>query len=345
MRRRFCSGRERAAALALSLLFFSPLVPLLDWGKFVDAGGANQLVIAAGQAATYWQAWGYLPTALALGLMPVFLVGVERQLEGSSSRRALLGTALVGLTVAWLHPWGGIELIAIVVALLVLRRLPRGCSGIALAGAATALPLVYYALLARTDPQWSLSGLRISFAIGAVWWPLLAALAPLLLVGLPALRRPRRVSEQILLLWPLAVLAVYVVLGADSRLTALEGVSLPLSILAVRGWRRISVRPAAGIAAVVLAIVPGIVYSAATEHDELGDRSAPYALSRGEQDALDALGRARGRVLTTPYLAFALPGLTGRMSVIDPLVGQLTWTPARSMLCSTAGRRKRRRRR
>jgi len=212
---------------------------------------------------------------------------------------------------------------------LVLRRLPRGCAGIALAGAATALPLVYYALLARADPQWSLSGLRISFAIGAMWWPLLAALAPLLLVGLPALRRPRQVSEQILLLWPLAVLAVYVVLGADSRLTALEGVSLPLSILAVRDWRRISVRPAAGIAAVVLAIVPGIVYSAATEHDELGDRSAPYALSRGEQDALDVLGHARGRVLTTPYLAFALPGLTGRMSVIDPLVGQLTWTPAR----------------
>lgn len=113
---RFCSGRERAAALALSLLFFSPLVPLLDWGKSVDAGGANQLVITAGQAETYWQAWGYLPTALALGLMPVFLVGVERQLEGSSSRRAVLGTALAGLTVAWLHPWGGIELIAIVVA-------------------------------------------------------------------------------------------------------------------------------------------------------------------------------------------------------------------------------------
>src|SRR5947209_1358051 len=63
--RRFLNGPDRAAGLALALLFFSPLVPLFDYGRIVNANGAYQLAIAAGHGATYWQAWGFLPTAIA----------------------------------------------------------------------------------------------------------------------------------------------------------------------------------------------------------------------------------------------------------------------------------------
>src|SRR2546423_733765 len=41
---RFLAGGERGAALALALLFLSPLVPALDYGGIVDANGAYHLV-------------------------------------------------------------------------------------------------------------------------------------------------------------------------------------------------------------------------------------------------------------------------------------------------------------
>jgi hypothetical protein len=139
--RRFLGdGRERAAALALALLFFSPLVPLFDYAKIVNANGANQLVIAAGHGAPYWQAWGFLPTVIALGLMPVFVLGI---VETDRSRRALFGTALTGLLVAWLHPWGGLELVLIASGLLLIRRRGPGRGKLVLVGAAAAAPRFY----------------------------------------------------------------------------------------------------------------------------------------------------------------------------------------------------------
>lgn len=318
----FFVGRERAAAMLLGLLFFSPLVPLLDWGGIVNRNGANELVISAGHGALYWQAWGYLPTVIALGLMPLFLIAVERALDAGRAgvrhgARAAAGpltaTALVGLLVSWLHPWGGIELVLIVAALLVLRRFPPGWLGLVGASTVAGLPLVYYLLLASRDGAWSLSSLRAS-GVAATWWPLPLSFGPLLLFMLPAARRPRSVREQLLVLWPLAASVVYVALDSNSRGAALEGVALPLSILAVRGWRELSLSRGVALAALTLAAVPGAAYSAATFHDELGDRSAPYALAPGEEAAVDALKHIPGRVLATPYLSLALPALAGRSS-------------------------------
>ena len=304
----FLAGRERAAALALGLLFFSPLVPLADYGRIVNANGANYLVIAAGHGAPYWQAWGFLPTLIALGLMPIFLLGVESLVSGDRGDRRVAGTALAGLVVAWLHPWGGIELVVIAGVLLALRRSAPGRARLAVAGLAPTLPLVYYAVLASIDPAWSLSELR-SGSTGPVW-PLLLAYGPLVLVALPALRRPRTAGEQILCLWPVAVLIAYVALPG-SRDAALEGVSLPLAVLAVRGWRRLSVGPAMTWIVLLLAIVPGAVYSAHTFRDLFRSHDYPFALSSGEQQAVDSLAHVRGNVLATPYLASALPALAG----------------------------------
>jgi hypothetical protein len=305
---RFLSGRDRAVALALALLYFSPLVPLFDYGGVVNANGAYHLVIAAGHGAAYWQAWGYLPTVVALGLMPLFVLGCASMLDRGRDRSDVARVALAGLLVAWLHPWGGIELVVIAFGMLALRGWPPGSRQVAIAALATALPLIYYAVIGDADSAWSLSQLQSGSGEQPFGWPLLVAYGPLLLAAVPALRRQR---DPLLILWPLVALAVYVALGSGAREAALEGVTLPLSILAVRGWTRRSRSPALAFAVLLLAIVPGAFYSAHTFHDTFDDRAVPFELSRGEQRAVDAIEHARGGVLATPYLAPALPALAG----------------------------------
>jgi hypothetical protein len=302
---RFLKGRERAAALALALLFLSPLVPLFDYAGILNANGAYRAVVVAGHGAAYWQAWGFLPTVIALGLMPVFVLGIA---ERAPTRSASIRTALAGLLVAWLHPWGGLELVLIAVGLLVIRRQRSDSGRLALAGAAAGLPLLYYAALAFVDPAWSLSALRGGTSGPA--WPLLIAYLPLLLVALPALRRPVREQEHVLLLWLGAVVITYVVLWS-SPYAALEGVSLPLSVLAIRGWRELRLARAWAWAAVLLAIVPGAFYSVHTFRDLFYSRDYAFALSTGEQRAVDSLHSETGSVLATPYLAAGLPALAG----------------------------------
>lgn len=308
---RFLAGRERAGALALALLFFSPLVPLFDYGRIVDANGANYLVIAAGHGAPYWQAWGFLPTVIALGLMPLFVL---RVLRPGPERWGIGATAATGLLVAWLHPWGGIELLLMLVGLAMLRwresrQVRRAIVGLVVPGLAVAVPLVYYAVLARVDPAWSLSELRGGTTDPA--WPLLVAYLPLLVVAIPALRRrPHAPHQQLLLLWLLAVAITYVALPGSPD-AALEGVSLPLSILATQGWRGLHLNRASSWAALVLAVVPGAFYSAHTFHDIFYSHDYPFTLNHDEQRAVDSLQRERGTVLATPYLAGALPALAG----------------------------------
>ncbi len=302
---RFLEGWERAAALALALLFLSPLVPLFDYGGILNANGVYRSVVAAGHGAAYWQAWGFLPTVIALGLMPVFVLGV---LEPAPTRPALIRAVLAGLLVAWLHPWGGLELLLIAVGLLVVRRRRGQSRALAFAGAAAGLPLIYYAALAFVDPAWSLSDLRDGMSGPA--WPLLIGYLPLLLLAVPALRRPVREHDRVLLLWLGAVFVTYLAFWG-SRYAALEGASVPLSVLAVKGFRKLRLRRAWAWAAVLLAIVPGAAYSAHTFRDLFYSNDVPFALSGGEQRAVDSLRSDPGKVLATRYLAGALPGLSG----------------------------------
>lgn len=310
---RFLMGLERGAALGVALLFFSPLVPLFDYGRIVNANGAYQLAIASGHGATYWQAWGFLPTVIALGLMPVFVLGL---LEPDPRGPTLIRTAVAGLVVSWLHPWGGLELVLIAVGLFGIRLRagepnrhgPRDSLKLALAAAAAGLPLVYYAVLAAVEPAWSVSNLRAGTS-GDVW-PLLVSYLPILVMAVPALRPPVRASERVLLLWIGAVVVTYLALWS-SRDAALEGVSLPLSVLAVKGFRALRLGRVWAWSAVALAIVPGAFYSAHTFRDLFYSRDYPFALSDGEQRAVDSLQGAKGRVLATPYLAGALPALAG----------------------------------
>jgi hypothetical protein len=305
----FLSGRQRAAALAVAVLFLSPLVPLFDYGGIVDATGAYYLVTIAGHGAAYWQEWGYLSTVIALGLMPLCALRAEVVLNGRRGARDVIAPAVAALLVGWLNPWGGIELVLVLSALVAWRRFPPGSARVGLVALAAGAPLVYYAVIAGADAAWSLAQLRAS-GNAPLLWPLLVDYGPLLLLAVLALRRtaPR---DQLLILWPAAAFIVYCALTRNARGSALEGVTLPLAILAVRGWRHLRAPPALSYVALFLAIVPGAIYSAHTFHDTFYDHEVPFALARGEQRAMDAVERLAGNVLSTGYLAPAVPALAG----------------------------------
>ena len=88
--RRMIRGRSaQAAALVLAIFFATPATPLADW---LGAGEERMagLGTLAGELAPAWELWGYLPTVIAVGLMPLFLLGLERLLDcaGVRSRRS-----------------------------------------------------------------------------------------------------------------------------------------------------------------------------------------------------------------------------------------------------------------
>ena len=123
----------------------------------------------------------------------------------------------------------------------------------------------------------------------------------------------RGVGERLLRLWPFAALATYVVLGQSARLQALAGITLPLAVLAVRGWPRLTRRPALGLVALAIATVPGMLYAAQTMRDTVRAGRSPYELKKGEADLLAHLDRsgARGGVLSSSYLSPAVAAMAG----------------------------------
>ena len=302
-------GWARPVTLALALMASSPLLPLFDYGKVVDSNGASNLVDLATHASPYWQAWGYFPSAIALGLMPLYVLGLADGARGATiSTASLVRLCAAGATISLLDPWAGLVLLLITAAFLI--RAPRT---IATLLAAVFAPLIYYLILAQSNPDWSLANLRNSFSPGPAWTypvvfgPLVLAVA----VAVTANHRNRREPlEPQLWLWLGASVVIYLLLGAGARLTALEGTSLPLAILAVGGWQRLRLHVAASGLAVALLLLPGAAYAGATFHDYVNDDYAPFTLAAGERAAIAAL--PAGRVLATPYLAAALPALTGR---------------------------------
>ncbi len=315
VRRRLTCPGARAAALALALFYFTPLLPFLDWAGIASPLTANQLVIVAGAAAPFWETWGYFSSAIGLGLMPLYLLGLERVAEGDAEAGRASGLTMgAGLAVAWLHPWGGLTLLLLTAAVIrpLVVRAPWRAAGLL---AAPALPLAGYAILVEANPALGLGNWQASFFPDRPAWTLLIALLPLVAAAFLGLRgRKRGTGERLLRLWPLAALATYLVLGHSARLQALAGITLPLAVLAARGWPRLTRRPALGLAALAVATVPGMLYAAQTMRDSVRAEYAPYELGRGEADLLAYLDRsgARGGVLASSYLSPAVPALAGR---------------------------------
>ena len=313
--RRMLDGRgQRLAALALALFYLPPVAVLLGRTGLgsPDADGLAYLFGFQLSPATFL--WGYVQTAVAVGLMPVFLLALER--------RRLALAALAGLAVSWVHPWQGMVLLGVLLALAVWTR---GWRPFAVPALATLAPLVYFLVLARIDPAWG-EGSE-SGGLAHHWDDLLLALAPLAAFALAGawLGRCRELDlqERALLLWPVVTLVIYALLDRTFIYNVLSGLTVPLAVLAVRGAVRLP--RWAAVAAVVVATLPGLANLVYELRDGLGAGNSPRYLEAGEADALrfvDDSPRAGG-VLTRLYLGQAVPAFTGRRTY----VGHPSWTP------------------
>jgi hypothetical protein len=314
-------GWPRRSALILALFFFTPLLPMLDYGSVFTADSVAHAVNVAGAAAPYWQAWGYLPTLVALGLMPLYLLGLEaivdpeRRSAGRGARWYAIWTAIAGLVVAWLHPWGGLTLLLITAGLVAWDRFAPRSRALLVPGLATIAPLAYYWALERHDPAWGLSQLRMSYDPGQPLWTIAFAYAPLVVLAALAIRGGEwLLRRRALILWPAAALAVYFVVSPAAALPALEGATLPLVVLAVQGWLRLRLPAGLAVAAIFLSALPGMGYSAHTFTDFLRAGEVPYILKRDDLAAVRHIGRTpgNGSVLSSPYIGNVVPAFSGR---------------------------------
>ncbi len=343
----------RAAALALALFYTTPFSPLAAWLHWLSPAHGYQLLLAVDDANAYINLWGFEHTAIAVGLAPVFLIACDRILSSEAVRSAGPGllaplraapwrpsalAALAGLLAAWLHPWQGAMLLGVVGGLVLLRTPRRRYVALAIPTLATLVPLLYGLALSHYDSSWQ-SFETSSTATGtAPWWALLASFGPLGLFAVFGLRRPRRDREWMLVLWLLARAVVYFAVP-DFPPHALAGITLPLAVLAVLGWQRVSARVSvsrragglAAAAAVLALTVPALVHylqpvpdnTAATVSGAVS--RSMYRLTDGEAAALRYLARDRrpGGVLAPWLLSMSVPGFTDR----PVFAGHLQWEP------------------
>jgi len=314
-----------AGVITLALFLSAPLTALFSWTGLGAGPFRFQLYLLGYELLAANKLWGYVPSALGLALVPVTLLALERALDpysgsGRAGRASMTGVqrgplllaAAAALMASWLHPWQGVTLILIFVGLAVWRRL-RGGLALSVPVVGAALPLGYYFLLSHTDPAWQLAA---HYEVIPRLPPLvlLAGLGPLGLIAAAGVRRPGQVVvEQELLLWIAACLVTYFVNDAFAP-HALQGLSFPFAVLAVRGWRRLRLPAAIGAVAVALVTLPGLVYDARKFVNTANGKTVQYYLPRSDASALAYLARGApgGGVLAPTPFAVVIPSQTGR---------------------------------
>ena len=335
VRRTLEGGGERLAALALALFYWPVAAPLMSLAGLDTGIGAVELFGYEMGITNF--VWGYFQTGIAIGLMPVFLLACEALLDpgrrgaGRSARWYAVAAALSGAMVSWAHPWQGITLLAILLVVAVWDR--RRALSLRLAGpvVATVVPLVYFWALSKTDSVWREGADEAD--LNHQWRWLALALLPIALAALPGLaaRRPLRdldLQSRMLVAWPLVALAIYAVADRTFYYHFVSGLTLPLAVLAVRGWRMLgdgrAVR-AAGVLAILVCTVPGTLHVLGRFRDDVRTGGLARYLRDGEADAmryLDASPR-EGAVIARLYLGEAVPAFAGRHTYI----GHTSWTP------------------
>ena len=344
---------QQAVALFLALFYASPVPAVANWTGHLSAIHRFQLTLATTDANSALNLWGFEHTAIAIGLMPVFLILAERLIaRGEAARRTRRGwavlAALAGLLVSWLHPWQGLMLLAIVAGLFAFKPPRRRYLALAIPAIATLLPLIYGFVLTRSDASWAAFEQQSTTSSGtAPVWALVASFGPLFLFAVLGLRRSYEDREWMLVLWLIACVFVYFLVPQFPP-HALSGVTLPLAVLAVRGWERLRLRARAsvGAAAPVAAVavlcmtVPAAVYEAQGVGNDLAhtisgglDRQL-LMLSPDQAAAMRYLSRVKrpGGVLTPWYLSMSVPGFTGRPAY----AGHPQWQPHANVAIDTA---------
>jgi hypothetical protein len=337
------SRGQQAAALALGLFYLSPVLALAQWTGRVSLVHRFTLVLATDDADSALNLWGFDHTAITIGAMAAFLVAIERLLSSRTERRRgwILLAAVAGALPSWLHPWQGVMLLGVLAGLFVLKPPRRRYRVLLIPAAATAAPLVYGALLAHYDSVWHTFQQRTIGGGTAPWWALLLSFGPLALFAALGVRRPREDRDWILMLWLAACVAVYFIVD-EFPPHALSGVTLPLSVLAVRGWQRLRwprrLAPALAVAAILAFTLPGAIYHAQSAADVLGNTLTDAAsrqlevLSADQSAALHYIDHSprSGAVLAPWFLSMSVPEFTGRQA----FAGHSMWQPAANVALS-----------
>lgn len=311
----------RRAALVLALFF----------GSFTIVYGVVQTI---GDLFPPFLAWGY-PFAL-LGLAA--MVGGVLWHDRARANGALSWwPGVLGAAASLLHPWNGALLIAVVAGseLVIFRRGPKARRRIlqaTLTVGVTALGLGYYVLLGRIDISWRLGQAASKHAYPL--WPVVLELAPLLLPALLAYReRPRTFMSAATRVWPIAAFALFEISTthfAATPIHAFQGITIPLSVLAVQGVRslgfgRLPHAVAWGTALVAAFTIPPIVYQLQLARrmvrPQVGNANF---ITRDERRALRYLARdpRPGGVIAYIYLGQLVPGETGR----NTFLGSCLWS-------------------
>jgi hypothetical protein len=194
------------------------------------------------------------------------------------------------------------------------------------------MPVYYYWVLPHIDPAWAVAERQNSLPWPPLW-PVAVALGPLALcalLGVP--HRPRAAGERVLILWPVAAIATYV-LVRSYPFHAMSGLTLPLAVLAVRAWPRLTrfrrLRPlpyrwTLAIAAIGAVCVPGMFFSWRTLQAEFRSPTPAYLLTGSQRHALEwlQLHGKPGGVASEQIIGEAVPVYTDHASWL----GSNVWT-------------------
>jgi len=329
--RRLATERaHRAIALWLALFAISPLFVALKLSGLAPPGLVREAFLYAYAAWTAGIFWGYPVTAVALALMPVVLLGLDSWRQTRRARTLWLICA-AALLISWIHPWQGATLMLVIVTVEGLHYRRTGnapLAGLLLVVGALLLPAVYYQLLTILDPVWKIYRMQ-NASPRRLLAPMLAFL-PLAAPAALAYRLPAMSWQELAVrIWPLTALLVYLLPFGTYPVHAVEGVALPLGILAVQGvfslrWRL----PSSVVIGLVvgLMLLPGWAYNLFQLRTQLaGFKSRWYFTIPGEQSALAALEHdpRPGGVLASVWLGALVPSTTGR----EVYVGHDSWSP------------------
>jgi len=336
-------GRARVISLTLALFLASPFYVFVV-NLHVKINGQWTSRLSGESYAVQWIS-GYFPIALTVTAMIGYLIVLERLL-GTRDRptvgaelfqRTGVVAAALGATAALLHPWQGTELAILTVGVAIWGRLRlRRSLRLLLPLAAIALPLFYYLILPKIDAGWATANRASGPYLPSI--PLLGWLTTFgaaVLASIPGWRtRATSDRQRLLRLWPIAVLITFVAVRTG-KYEAFAGVSVPLALLAVQGWRRVLEERrlagrnlrilrflvTAGVVVLVFGAVPSTMWLLTNRRLAI---QAVAELDRPDANALDYLARQpRGGVLSTAKIGIWVPALTDDSTY----VGQFVWTP------------------
>ena len=327
VRRLVPDGGQRRAALAIVLFAVMPASAIVAWTNWGGNPRQYTFDFISGEMWTGQFLWGYLFTAIAVFLMPLVLLAVER--------RRLALAAIGAFVVMYLQPWQGATLALIVVAVEAFqwwRARERPSLRVLVVPAAAALPAIYYFVLSKADESWKLAS-EANAAGGQPewswpWWAIVLTLLPLALPAALAYRLPAPSWQDLAVrVWPFAALVVYLQPGGTFPYHSFQGLVIPLGVLAVLGVASLRWRPSAAlvVGAVALLTVLGFAHKVETAANNIHVGADPYFIFPDEHRGLDFLESdpRPGGVLAPLYSGFFIPYTTGR----EVYVGQFSWAP------------------